>query len=125
VYNDRDVIDSITPRGATVGAIQVLKHGLVGRGVLLDVPGVRGVPWLEPGGHVFREDLEAAEDSQGIRVQDGDILLVRTGHARRLADLGPWNREMSRTLRCSVVHGKSEQLATYSSPQRNPSRQDA
>ena len=91
VYNDREVIDSITPRGATVGAIQVLKHGLVGRGVLLDVPGVRGVPWLEPGEHVFREDLEAAEDSQGIRVQEGDILLVRTGHARRLAELGPWN----------------------------------
>ena len=31
------------------GAIDILKDGLVGRGVLLDVPRVRGVPWLEPG----------------------------------------------------------------------------
>ena len=35
------------------GAIDILADGLVGRGVLLDVPSVRGVPWLEPGEHVF------------------------------------------------------------------------
>jgi kynurenine formamidase len=74
-----------------VGAIDVLRDGLVGRGVLLDVPRVRGVPWLEPGEHVFRDDLEAAEREQGVTVGTGDILLVRTGHTRRLADLEPWD----------------------------------
>jgi kynurenine formamidase len=59
--------------------------------VLLDVPRARGVPWLEPGEHIFRPDLEAAEDSQGVTVREGDILLVRTGHARRLKELGPWD----------------------------------
>ena len=68
-----------------------MKNGLVGRGVLLDVPRLRGVPWLEPGEHVFREDLEAAERKQGVTVGTGDILLVRTGHARRLRELGPWD----------------------------------
>ena len=48
------------------------------------------MPWLEPGEHIFRADLEAAEREQGVRVEEGDILLVRTGHARRLAELGPW-----------------------------------
>ena len=60
-------------------------------GVLLDVPRTRGVPWIEPGEHVFGEDLEAAERDQGLVVGTGDILLVRTGHARRLAELGPWD----------------------------------
>ena len=73
------------------GAIDILKDGLVGRGVLLDVPRVRGVPWLEPGEHVLPADLEAAERDQGVRVETGDILLVRTGHTRRQAELEPWD----------------------------------
>ena len=48
-------------RGARRRGIDVLKDGLVGRGVLLDIPGVRGVPWLEPGENVLRADLQAAE----------------------------------------------------------------
>jgi hypothetical protein len=32
------------------------REGLVGRGVLLDVPRLRDVPWLKPGEHAFRED---------------------------------------------------------------------
>jgi kynurenine formamidase len=82
---------AITADGPAAEAIGVVKDGLVGRGVLLDVPGLRGVRWLEPGEHVFREDLEAAERRQSVTVREGDILLVRTGHARRLAELGPWD----------------------------------
>jgi kynurenine formamidase len=82
---------SVTSGGALAGDIEVLRDGLVGRAVLLDVPRVRGVRWVEPGEHVFREDLEAAEREQGVRAGPGDILLVRTGHARRLAELEPWD----------------------------------
>ncbi len=88
--------DSITGDGAHAASIEVLKDGLVGRGVLLDVHRLRGVPWLEPGEHVFREDLEAAERAQGIAVGPGDVLLVRTGHAPRLAEMGPWNTDEAR-----------------------------
>jgi kynurenine formamidase len=88
---DGQPAESVTAQGAQVGTVDILKDGLVGRAVLLDVPRVRGVPWVEPGEHVFREDLEAAESEQGVRVEPGDILLVRTGHTRRLAELGPWN----------------------------------
>jgi kynurenine formamidase len=90
LYNNRPS-DSVTADGATVDAIDVAKDGLVGRGVLLDVPRLRGVPWLEPGEHIFGDDLEGAEREQGVGVGVGDILLVRTGHARRLAELGPWD----------------------------------
>jgi Putative cyclase len=48
--------DAVTVDGAAVNSIEVLKDGLVGRGVLLDIPRVRGVSWLEPGQHVFEAD---------------------------------------------------------------------
>ena len=59
--------------------------------MLLDVPRLRGVPWLEPGEHVFVEDLEAAERAEGVTAGVGDILLVRTGHTRRQAEVEPWD----------------------------------
>jgi kynurenine formamidase len=90
LYNARPA-DAATEKGVSVNSIEVLKNGLIGRGVLLDIPRLRGVPWLEPGEHVFRGDLEAAEDRQALEVKPGDILLVRTGHTLRLAELGPWN----------------------------------
>jgi kynurenine formamidase len=90
LYNGRPSA-SVTPDGALVEHIDALKDGLVGRGVLLDVPRLRGVPWLEPGEHIFRDDLEAAEREHGVTVQAGDIVVIRTGHARRLAELGPWD----------------------------------
>jgi kynurenine formamidase len=89
-YNGRSA-GAVTSEGAEVNTIGVLDCGLVGRGVLLDIPRLRGVAWLEPGEHVFRDDLEGAEREQGVSVRPGDVLLVRTGHAGRLAELGPWN----------------------------------
>jgi kynurenine formamidase len=82
---------AVTEGGAGSDSIKVLKDGLVGRGVLLDVPRARGVAWLEPGEHISRDDLEAAEREQGVQVDQGDILLVRTGHVRRLEDFGSWD----------------------------------
>jgi kynurenine formamidase len=81
----------VTSEGAAADAIDLLRDGLVGRGVLLDIPRLRGVRWLEPGEHVFRDDLEAAERAQGVSVEAGDILLVRTGHALRLSAVTPWD----------------------------------
>ena len=82
---------AVTANGSPVDAIDVLRDGLIGRGVLLDIPRAREVQWLEPGEHVFPEDLRAAEDRQGVIVGEGDILLINVGHARRLAELGPWD----------------------------------
>jgi kynurenine formamidase len=64
-------------------------QGICSRGVLLDIPAVKGRDWLDPGEAIHPEDLEAAEQRQNLRVEDGDILLVRTGRQRRTAQLGP------------------------------------
>jgi kynurenine formamidase len=90
-FYDGQPEQSVTAEGAAAGTIDVLRDGLVGRGVLLDIPRLRGVPWLEPGEYVSTADLESAEREQRVRVGSGDILLVRTGHARRRAELPPWD----------------------------------
>ncbi len=86
----------VTEQGAGVGSIELLKNGLVGRGVLLDIPRARGVLWLEPGESVVTEDLWRAERDQGLQLQAGDVLLVRTGHARRRAELPPWDSTVAK-----------------------------
>jgi kynurenine formamidase len=63
--------------------------GICGRGVLLDIPAVKGREWLEPGEAINTEDLEDAEQRQGVRVEEGDILFVRTGRQQRTAQVGP------------------------------------
>jgi kynurenine formamidase len=95
LYNGRPA-DSVSAAGAAVETVEVLKDGLMGRGVLLDIPRARGVRWLEPGDSVLPGDLDEAERSEGVRVGEGDILLVRTGHATRLDELGPWDTANSK-----------------------------
>jgi len=76
--------------GAKKCAIDVARHGIVSRGVLLDVTRLRKVEWLEPGERVFPEDLEQAEKDHNVRVGEGDVLLVRVGRARRRKVKGGW-----------------------------------
>ena len=90
LYNGRAAA-SVSDTGAAVETVETLKDGLVGRGVLIDVPRTRGVRWLEPGDSVVPGDLEEAERRQNVTVGEADILLVRVGHASRLDELGPWD----------------------------------
>jgi kynurenine formamidase len=90
LYNSKSP-SIVTSKGATTMDITALSHGIVGRGVLLDLPRQFGVKWLEPGHAVTTEELEAAEKAQGVRLTEGDILLFRTGHSLRRIELGSWN----------------------------------
>ncbi|WP_123456642.1 cyclase family protein [Streptomyces sp. PanSC19] len=87
---------TLTAEGARGLSVDLLADGLVGRGVLLDIPRLREVPWLEPGDHVTPGDLTAAEAAQGVRVGAGDLLFVRVGHRLRRIALGPWNAAEAR-----------------------------
>jgi kynurenine formamidase len=87
---------AVTAAGATELSIEVAGSGIVGRGVLLDIPRVRGVPWLEPGDHVTADDLIAAEAAQEVRIEPGDLLFVRVGHRTRRRTLGPWDAAKAR-----------------------------
>ena len=85
MYNGYSASD-VTSEGARNGAIDALKDGIVSRGVLIDVPRLKGREWLEPGEAISPADLEAAEEAGGFRVEEGDVLFVHTGrHAREKA----------------------------------------
>lgn len=71
-------------------------RGIVGCGVLLDIPRLRGIDWLDPGDHVTTADLTEAERSQGTTVGAGDLLFVRVGHRKRRRAIGPWDAAATR-----------------------------
>jgi kynurenine formamidase len=85
------VKDEVKSTGARRGSIMCAGDGVSSRGVFLDVPRALGVPWLEPESAITVEQLERAEEAQGVRVSEGDILLVGTGRDARRAEHGPWN----------------------------------
>jgi kynurenine formamidase len=90
-YNGRRADDVLRTNGATAQDIAAYHAGLVGRGVLLDLPKHRGVKWLEPGDAVTRAELEECVAAQGVELGEGDILVFRTGHHRRRLELGAWD----------------------------------
>jgi kynurenine formamidase len=81
----------VTAHGALELGIQAWRDGVVSRGVLLDPPRLRGAPWLEPGDALFPADLERCEEACGARVEEGDVLLVRTGRWAYRAAKGAWD----------------------------------
>jgi len=75
--------------GAVSNTVLSMADGVIGRGVLLDVPRALGVDHLEPGQVVTVADLERAEAAQGVTVGAGDILIVAWGReAHRRATRG-------------------------------------
>ena len=84
--------ESVVKQGHSRNSIHNVKNGIFTRGILIDIPRLKGVPYLEPGTPIYVEDLEAWEKRAGVKVSPGDALFVRTGvWARRKAD-GPWLR---------------------------------
>lgn len=88
MYNDVPSSMITSREGAQSHSIENTGSGIVSRGVLLDIAKVRGVDWLPADEPVMPEDLEAAEQAEGVRVEEGDILLVRTGNYRRRIEQG-------------------------------------
>jgi kynurenine formamidase len=95
---------AVLSSGASRCAITTGDQGIVSRGVLLDIPATRGLDWLEPGDPIYPSDLEAAEERAGLRAEEGDILLVRTGRHRRNTRTGASNaREMVAGLHAACL----------------------
>jgi len=81
MYNGFDA-GEVCYKGALKCGIDVARDGIVSRGVLLDIAKVRKVDWLDSGDRISAEDLDRAEKEHRLRVEEGDVLLVRTGRAK-------------------------------------------
>lgn len=89
LYNGHDA-NLVSSEGAKKNGIEKMARHIVTRGVLLDMPRVRGVEWLEPGYAITTADLEEAAGAQRVTVGSGDALLVRTGQMTMCRRRGGW-----------------------------------
>ena len=92
MWNGVEMAQTVTmEEGAKVNSVLTMKDGIVTRGVLYDIPRLKGVDYLEPGYRVTVDDLEAWEEMTGVSVGPGDAMLFRWGRwARREAE-GPFD----------------------------------
>lgn len=86
MYNGRPAAE-VKSTGARANTIMAAKDGIVGRGVLLDVPAALGVEFMDPEGMVTVAELEQAERAHGVKVSKGDLLMIRLGRDVRRAKL--------------------------------------
>lgn len=83
MYNGRQAAEVTAGVGAPHCGSEVWRESLVGRGVLLDLPGSLGVEWLEDGHAIDRDQLDAAAEFAKVEIAEGDIVLLRTGQLAR------------------------------------------
>jgi kynurenine formamidase len=90
LYNG--VSDSeITPQGGKVLDATQYRNGIFTRGVLIDIPRLRGLPYLDKTAYVTARDLDLWESRTGMRVTPGDAVLIRTGRWALRDAKGPWD----------------------------------
>jgi kynurenine formamidase len=89
-YNGIDESEA-AESGCARSGIEQLKDGVLSRGILIDVPRLKGVDYLAPGTPVLASDIEAWEREAGVRIEPGDVVLIRTGRWGRRAAEGPFS----------------------------------
>jgi kynurenine formamidase len=82
---------SVDSSGARRNGIDKVHGDFVSRGVLLDIARLKATDCLSAGYAITTADLEAAEERQGVRVEEGDILLVRTGLMSQVKGFSDWS----------------------------------
>jgi hypothetical protein len=82
----------VMQRGHPKNSIHNVKNGIFTRGILIDIPRLKGLPYLEPGTPIYVEDLEAFLKMARITLSPGDALFVRAGVWARRKVVGPYAR---------------------------------
>src|SRR5499426_3852760 len=119
-YNGVSMEDIKAMGGCPKGNINALKDGIVTRGILFDATRLPGKAtsqgWLEPGTAIHREDLEALEKLERVKVSPGDVILLYTGRWKRRAARGPWpNSEGFAGYHIDVAYFLKERCVVYCS----------
>jgi kynurenine formamidase len=84
---DARLVDSA---GAKKNGIEKTRAKMAGRGVLLDVARHCGLESIDDGVAITSDDLRATAEEQGVAIERGDFVIVRTGHMERCLKSGDW-----------------------------------
>jgi kynurenine formamidase len=90
MWNGKSVSESIGEQGTSENSVTTFRDGIVGRGLLLDMAGHRGIDCLPDNEAVGPEELDDVAAAQGVDVRPGDIVLVRTGRVGRAVREGSY-----------------------------------
>lgn len=82
--------DEVTDKGAEKNSILNFKDGIMTHGVLMDIPRLKGIDYLEPGTRIYPEDLDAWVKKARFKIEPGDIVFIRTGRWARRDSKGAW-----------------------------------
>ena len=78
IWNGFSADENLGDRGWQVAGAEQIPP-IVARGVLIDVAAAKGLAMLADGYRVTRQDLLEALDLQKVTLQQGDVVLIRTG----------------------------------------------
>lgn len=85
IWNGFKAKHHLGDRGWTVAGAENIPP-IIARGVLIDVAAAKGVDILPDGYRINRKDLINALQKQDIKLQTGDVVLIRTGRMQQYAD---------------------------------------
>src|SRR5579862_1981428 len=91
MYNGYSRDEVTQDGGAAKNAILNFKNGIVTRGILMDIPRLKGVDYLEPGTRIYPEDLDAWVKQAHLKLEPGDAVLIRTGRWALRDAKGPYD----------------------------------
>jgi len=83
LFGGLDAVASESSSGLLKLGIEVYpKEKLINRAVLLDVARFKNVDALDAGQEITAEDLQATAKAEGVEIQPGDSVLIRTGFGK-------------------------------------------
>jgi len=83
LFGGLDAVANESPSGLLALGIEVYPGDkFINRGVLLDVARFKNVDALDAGQEITAEDLQATAKAEGVEIQPGDSVLIRTGYGK-------------------------------------------
>jgi len=90
LYNGYPATD-VTSSGSSVLGTAQYRNGIFTRGVLVDIPWLRSLPYLDANAFITGSDLDSWEAKTGVHIHSGDAVLIRTGRWALRDAKGPWD----------------------------------
>ncbi len=103
IYNNFTERDHLGSRHWQVSGADKMPP-IVARGVLLDFAALLGVDMLPDRYGITPQDVDDCLAAQGVDIQVGDVVLVRTGRMRQWPDHEAWGDDPPGLTRAAAVH---------------------
>lgn len=81
----------ISPQGFEELGIEAFNEGIISKGVLIDIPLLYNKDYIEAGTKISIQDIIRFEKKFNVKIEKGDVVLVRTGRWSEKKTKGDWD----------------------------------